>query len=215
MAYRHITERDIANHPAALRDLQQRHFGQTSMDGELLARFNAASLYAGLAEEKDAPYSTRDGTHEPFIIRAHTTLWFLNKTQYEAFKLGRPIADVEPWQAGDGAAYAFVTFAVSQVPNGFARLMADLFERLPTHAAYAQLKEIFWYTRSIKGAMITNYLDAEPLPDVYSVKAADGASQHYPFYRISCEGGMPAVQAIIDNMLGIENNFAREVIQSK
>lgn len=215
MAHRHITESDIAEQPSLVMDLQIRHFGNTGVTPDAIMRQhgNVASpaLFAGLVEEKNAPYRLTDDTSANVLMRAHTALWFLNKAEYQQFKTGKRTADLQPWQPGDGDAYAFVAFAVSQVPNGLARLLADLIDRLPSHAAYPHLKEIFWFTRSDKGAMITSYVAAEQLPDNYVLKNTDGTT-YCPFYRLPCAGGLPDMQTVINKLLGIENNFARDVL---
>lgn len=224
MAYQRITETDIAPLPHALRDLQLRYFGATSVSNDSANRFfgpqnPAPAMYAGLAETKDAPYKTLDGPESPFLVRAHTALWFLNKAEYDLHRSGKRTSDLQPWQPGDGPAYAFVTFAISQVHNGLARLLADLLDRLPQHPAYNDLDEIFWFTRSDKGAMITNYVEASPTGDNYQFNNPDGQSYSCPFYAMPWKemlnGGKPDMQMVVSKLVGIERNFSRDVLNSQ
>lgn len=190
--------------------------GSTSIKVETLQRFDAAGalICPLLAEDIQSNSELPDwlpvggDIKVNFIPRGYMVCFVLNQQGYELACSGVPLADLVPWQAGDGAAYVLIVTIISHVRNGVARLIMAFTERALAHPAYPHVKEVMWYTRTAKGQAMTQYFAGRETGRTVTRVFANGKSQTMPMYSLSVADWQKHAEAVVEKLLGIESNFS-------
>lgn len=188
--------------------------GSTSMTVDTLLRFREAGalimpvLADDVAEAGDLPDWVPLGIGAPFIPRAFIICLILNQKSYEAARSGARLDELHPWRPGDGQAYALINNVISVVRNGVARLVVALSERSERHPCFPFLKEVMWYTLTVKGVALTEFFGGQDTGRTLTRTFANGNSKQMPIFTLTAEDWHQHVNRVIARLLDIEANFS-------
>lgn len=190
--------------------------GATSLKLETLTKFAAANALLMPMLADDLPEDSENFSwvpmpaagDTPFIPRGYVICFILNQTGYDAAVASAPLAELTPWQPGDGAAYALIVDVLSLVRNGSARLIVAFSEWAEQHPAFARLREVMWYTRTAKGLAMTEYFKGHGTGRMITRTFANGKTQEMPLFTLAVADWHAHVDRVVEKLVGLEDNFS-------
>lgn len=213
-------EEATANLPTCFALSYTQSGGATSMSVEILQRFADAGALIIPTIAEDVPPDAElpewvplPNNGNPFIPRSYLVCFILNQASYEAACNSAPLSDLLPWREGDGDAYALIVTVISFARNGVARLVVAFSERMEAHPAFSSLKEVMWYTRTAKGQAMTHFFEGQETGMNVTRTFVNGKTQSMPVYRLAVSNWHKHVDAVVEKLVGIEDNFTETLAE--